>query len=268
MYGGPAPFLDASSISLTTQSFDPFFGTNEAPDTTNDSAQAIVGLKTVVSPLLNDTDTGIVPPDLVDVTQPKNGKVEILGDQLIYTADKTFTGQDRFFYTVSDGVLDTRGRVDIDVLETEKTLGKGDDHIIGNARKNILNGGKGSDTLEGKGGSDILAGGSGKDSLLGGAGADMLKGGKGADVLSGGAGNDSLSGGGGGDTFKYAANELSGQDNILDYVQGVDVIEFEGLKRRDLQIEFKQEGTLLSWEGGQIMLSDVSDLEKSELLFL
>jgi Ca2+-binding RTX toxin-like protein len=62
--------------------------------------------------------------------------------------------------------------------------------INGDARNNILTGGKGNDTLWGRGGDDVLNGGDGNDYLWGNEGNDTLIGGAGADTLKGGAGMD------------------------------------------------------------------------------
>jgi Ca2+-binding RTX toxin-like protein len=79
--------------------------------------------------------------------------------------------------------------------------GDGDDTIYGNALRNRLDGGAGSDSITGGGGFDTLVGGEGADRLSAGSGsnADLLLGGPGDDALSGaggtvvgGAGNDIL----------------------------------------------------------------------------
>jgi hypothetical protein len=62
----------------------------------------------------------------------------------------------------------------------------------GNARANVLRGGKGNDLLRGLGGNDRLYGGLGADRLLGGSGNDRLEGHKGRDLLDGGAGRDTI----------------------------------------------------------------------------
>ena len=66
-------------------------------------------------------------------------------------------------------------------------------------------------------------GGDGDDALAGGAGRDQLSGGAGADTLDGGAGNDQLAGGGGGDVFVFTG--AGGQDVILDFAKGQDIVQ-------------------------------------------
>jgi len=68
----------------------------------------------------------------------------------------------------------------------------GADVLIGDARDNTFNGGKGDDRIEGGGGSDRLDGEEGKDVVLGGAGSDGIDTGKTGDRVDGGAGNDAL----------------------------------------------------------------------------
>jgi Ca2+-binding RTX toxin-like protein len=80
-------------------------------------------------------------------------------------------------------------------------------------------------TLNGNGGNDILVAASGGNTLNGGAGSDVLLGGPGADVLNGGTGNDFLFGGKGADTFQFTG--AFGNDTVLDFQHGQDVIEFE-----------------------------------------
>jgi serralysin len=88
------------------------------------------------------------------------------------------------------------------ISEIEKARsGGGNDHLIGNAVANDLNGGGGNDTLDGGLGGDRLLGLQGNDLIFGGAGKDVLSGGTGNDRLIGGLGGDSLFGGAGNDTY-------------------------------------------------------------------
>ncbi|MEM7213369.1 MAG: calcium-binding protein, partial [Pseudomonadota bacterium] len=72
-----------------------------------------------------------------------------------------------------------------------------------------------------------LTGNAGANILRGDAGNDRLQGREGADVLDGGADNDILEGGSGADRFVFVG--ASGTDQVLDFVVGEDVIEFQGL---------------------------------------
>ena len=69
---------------------------------------------------------------------------------------------------------------------------QGDDRLLGNAARNILDGGGGDDTLEA--GDDSPRQGSRGDVLIGGAGGDTLTGNRRRDILFGGTGRDFLFG--------------------------------------------------------------------------
>ncbi|HEY9751284.1 MAG TPA: hypothetical protein V6C63_21550 [Allocoleopsis sp.] len=91
----------------------------------------------------------------------------------------------------------------------------------------------GANLINGTPGDDQLIGSVNNDELFGGAGDDQLVGGAGDDILSGGSGNDILSGGEGRDVFILALGE--GIDTIIDFVEGVDSIQFAGdLTSRDI----------------------------------
>jgi Ca2+-binding RTX toxin-like protein len=119
--------------------------------------------------------------------------------------------------------------------------GDGDDTLLGGTGVDFLSGGEGADNLDGgddadfvkgRNGDDVLAGGTGNDTVAGGdgddvlrgqSGDDILRGGNGADLLSGGAGNDTLEGGNDTDVFAFISGW--GQDQINDFVFGVDQID-------------------------------------------
>jgi Ca2+-binding RTX toxin-like protein len=66
-------------------------------------------------------------------------------------------------------------------------------------------------------------GGTGNDKLSGEGGDDLIVGASGADTLIGGAGDDTLIGSSGEDTFYFASG--FGQDVVLDFTPGTDIIE-------------------------------------------
>lgn len=103
------------------------------------------------------------------------------------------------------------------------TGGNGVDTLFGGAGNDTIDGGNGSDALYGDAGNDLIRGGNDNDSLVGGAGDDRLEGGNGNDRLLGGTGNDVLQGGNGNDTFVF--ENLSGNDQILDFRRGQDKID-------------------------------------------
>ena len=81
-------------------------------------------------------------------------------------------------------------------------------------------------TITGNDNLNKITGSSQDDSLVGNAGADTILGGDGKDTINGGKGNDSLKGGNGADTFIY--NSGDGDDVIVDYTEGEDIISIVG----------------------------------------
>ncbi len=117
----------------------------------------------------------------------------------------------------------------------------GNDLLVDTRGNNSLSGGAGNDTVIGGGGTLNAQGGSGNDTLIGGIGNDVLNGGAGNDTLRGdptgsfiagndrliaGSGNDVLEGGGGSDTFVF--DRTNGDNRILDFERGVDMIDLQG----------------------------------------
>ncbi len=119
------------------------------------------------------------------------------------------------------------------LISIENVLGTDySDRIVGSAVSNILQGQGGADYLSGLGGNDTLRGGNNADHLLGGAGIDQLFGDYGSDVLNGGAGSDTLTGGFGYDIYAFTGPVTLanlGTDTIMDFEDGLDVIDLSGL---------------------------------------
>jgi Ca2+-binding RTX toxin-like protein len=76
--------------------------------------------------------------------------------------------------------------------------------------------------------SDTLAGDAGNNLLIGNASYDNLSGGAGMDTLEGGTSIDTLTGGDGADMFLFTS-KIGANDKILDFTNGVDHIQLEGL---------------------------------------
>lgn len=210
-------------------------------------------------------------------------------------ADKMFAGG-------GDDTLTGRGGAD-------RLYGqKGDDLILGHSGSDTLQGGGGQDSLNGGGGRDLLNGGGGRDMLKGGldldilkgAGADdTLKGGGGSDRLFGqrgndklkgqggddrlvgGGGNDRLSGDAGSDTLKggfgrdqFVFQKGFGEDVVLDFKAGVDLLNFRGHRAVSEfgDLEFSQsDGDLVVSDGigGLLTLRGVgiNDIGESDFIF-
>ena len=90
-----------------------------------------------------------------------------------------------------------------------------------------------------------LNAGMGDDFLAGGLGNDFLVGGSGNDHLNGREGDDSLIGGGGSDVFRFSGEPNN--DNILDFVSGVDKIDFRafGIDFGDVHTNAEGANTLI-----------------------
>jgi len=125
--------------------------------------------------------------------------------------------------------------------------GDDDDIVKGQAGNDMLFGDAGNDTLAGGDGNDVLRGGDGNDALTGGSEGDILYGDAGDDLLNGGAGADILYGGSGSDTFVLARGK--GADTIMDFADGQDRIQLQGLSYG--QLTFTQSGvnTVIQAEG-------------------
>lgn len=78
---------------------------NDRPTAKDDSAATMEDKKaSSINVLTNDSDVENDPLKVTSVTQGKNGRVSINGDNtLSYTPDENFYGDDAFTYTVSDG---------------------------------------------------------------------------------------------------------------------------------------------------------------------
>ena len=127
----------------------------------------------------------------------------------------------------------------------------GADIINGGAGNDRLIGGNGNDTLSGDAGDDILISQTGDDMLFGGGGADRLIAGDGADRLEGGAGNDILLGQAGADVYVYQG-VASGDDTIVGFAQGEDLIEFNDGPTSFAELTIEQIGAhvKITWATG------------------
>jgi Ca2+-binding RTX toxin-like protein len=104
----------------------------------------------------------------------------------------------------------------------------GIENLIGSNQADVLRGNGLANRLEGGLGNDALFGFDGLDTLLGGAGNDTLDGGLGNDILFGGLGDDVFTGGAGNDRFCFDVNS-GGNDRIVDFQDGRDMIDLRGL---------------------------------------
>jgi len=214
---------------------------NGKPTAVADTANVSEDQSVTIDVLANDTDPNVGDTkSIVSVSATAKGAtVEIVGGQVVYTADVDAfdllgpgdTTTDSFTYEMKDarGVTSTATvTVTIGGVANGPTQngGNGQDALTGTTADEVLNGGNGNDTLGGGEGADTLSGGAGADSMAGGAGIDNLSAGDGADTLSGGAGDDVLLGGRGDDTFSFEG--VFGDDVITDFKPIDDTIRFVG----------------------------------------
>ena len=88
---------DSASLSITINMV------NDPPVANNDSASTNEDTSTTISVLSNDTDGDGDTLSIQSVSNPPNGTASILGNQVQYTPDANFNGNDSFTYTASDG---------------------------------------------------------------------------------------------------------------------------------------------------------------------
>ncbi len=137
--------------------------------------------------------------------------------------------------TVDYDWLASGGGLYVDLLAgfaTADALGEGligIEHAAGSGDGDTMLAALGGSTLQGRGGADQLFGWSGQDDLRGGSGADRLAGSGDNDLLTGGADADTFVFNLGGDGIEGLLGILPGTDTILDWEDGLDVIELEDL---------------------------------------
>jgi Ca2+-binding RTX toxin-like protein len=165
------------------------------------------------------------------------------------------------------------GKVQLGGIGTEHKHPNGKDFIYGGFGHDYLQGDGGRDVIRGQGGRDTILGGSGNDILQGGAGRDRIEGGTGNDMLRGDGGNDTLVGGDGEDRFVFRIDQRSGNDRIMDWQGGIDVIEFRGDNTASLErFEIRQMGDHvdINWDNGSIRLinTDAGGIDAGDFVFL
>ena len=99
---GPFGQLTLVGITINQLSADNFI-VNEPPEAVDDEATVAEGGNVNIAVLENDTDADGDPLTITDVTDPDGGTAIVDGDEITYTPDDGFTGEDTFVYTISDG---------------------------------------------------------------------------------------------------------------------------------------------------------------------
>ena len=89
---------------------------NERPEPRSDQAETVMGESVEIRVLTNDSDPDGDALEVVNAKSPKNGTTRIRhGRTVVYTPEEDFQGEDRFYYTVSDGEEIAIGTVNITV---------------------------------------------------------------------------------------------------------------------------------------------------------
>ena len=171
-------------------------------------------------------------------------------------------GDDAILAGDGDDVIDAGGGADViksgdgnDLVvagdgEDRILAGDGDDTVLGGVGNDVILPGRGDDLLLGQDGHDAIRGFRGDEILVGGEGDDTLLGGLDDDTLEGGAGNDRLGGGPGRDLFIFRDGAF-GDDRIVDFRIGSDILDFRGSGLTFLDLTFSQRGgnAVISFEG-------------------
>ena len=254
---------------------------NQAPNAEDDGIFDTRGeIPIRISPALlleNDSDADGDNLQIVNIGQGANGSVSLDQDNnIVYTAESGFIGNDQFEYIITDGTDTDSAIVSVIVgepFDNVETGGNGSDFLIGDFRgDNYLSGGAGNDFLLAGRGDDVLLGGEGNDFLFSGSGNDILSGGSGNDLLLAGRGNDELSGGTGDDLLfgGRGSDELNGGagDDLLFGGRGSDVFIFEQGGGSDTIVDYQtpRSGRRFSIAGDRIHLNVDGIDEFDELL--
>jgi hypothetical protein len=106
-YNGP----DSFTFRINQNGIDSNIGTisidvraaNDRPIAVSDQASTQKGTPVAINVLSNDSDIDKQPLTISAVTHPANGTIATYNGTITYTPNQTFSGQDSFTYTVSDG---------------------------------------------------------------------------------------------------------------------------------------------------------------------
>jgi RTX toxins and related Ca2+-binding proteins len=154
-----------------------------------------------------------------------------LGDQPFYSTLWDAGGVDEILVTSNEGsVVDMRSAS----LQYEAGGGGYVSYANGVVGGFTIASGAIIENASGGSGDDVMTGNEFSNVISGGLGADIIYGGSGADRLSGGGGDDELSGGNDADTFIIYAGD--GQDRIIDFEMGIDILNFYTLDGDEISL--------------------------------
>lgn len=80
---------------------------NDAPVAQDDFASTIQDTPVSIPALANDSDVDGDGLQFSTLSDPAHGSVQAEGDQLVYTPDPGYSGEDSFTYTLTDGDLES-----------------------------------------------------------------------------------------------------------------------------------------------------------------
>lgn len=115
------------------------------------------------------------------------------------------------------------------------------------------------ENIAGSGFDDLLVGDDGRNTILGGAGDDRMDGGIGADLLRGDSGSDRILGGNGRDIFQYfdiLDSPDAARDTIVDFVQGADLIDLQGIDNTVVSLIQLPHGAAFTGVAGELRTDD------------
>ncbi|AFY58916.1 hypothetical protein Riv7116_6589 [Rivularia sp. PCC 7116] len=91
---------------------------NDQPIAENDTATTSEDTQVSINVLANDSDVDGDNLTVVSVAAGNNGTTEIIGNEIIYTPEAGFTGEDNFTYSINDGSgVNQTAQVNINVTE-------------------------------------------------------------------------------------------------------------------------------------------------------
>ena len=121
--------------------------------------------------MICNTSSGGPSDDSNDVLAPGPGKDRADGGAGSDTVDYRRASRP-VVVRLANGLATAEGRDTLRLVENVEGS-PFDDTIVGDARRNVLGGGRGHDTLRGGGGNDVLRGGQGNDTMVGQGGRDV-----------------------------------------------------------------------------------------------
>lgn len=196
--------------------------------------------------------------DTLDAGQGADFVVSGIGDDVVWGGE----GNDVLFGSAGDDIVS--GGEGSDLIYG----GTNDDILLGDEGDDIIFGDIGNDYISGGTGSDIVIAGAGDDEIYGGSGTDVIDGGSGDDRLNGGLGDDRLNGGSGADVFIFDAVADFGNDIILDFVQGTDMLEFSGVTYDELIFVTSEGNSRIEWNNGSVEINNVNTLTVDDFVFV